>query len=1176
MTNLTKLTFAGILAACMMNQAAAQTVDPTKLYLYSNNSIVFVTDTEQLDSIAWSNEGTQVTLFDTDHNVIFSSTTEKIDSMTQRIHTPKAALLDVVFNYDGSATDISPMKNMVEIGNSEKTSIYWNNDFGRYVAHFDNPWAGAAAGYYKVDYSSNNEFKAALAAGHSFECVVMADEVNNSEAKFFSSHQAGGTGLMICNKNDGRQYNSFTFLPNISDNGKSTWRWANSNVQPELKQFYHLVGVYDREGQKARIYVDGELRGEVDAPGDMIQAAADCQWFGIGCDPGVNKGEQAWHGDVVMARIYDIALTEYDVDALYAEAANSAAEEPERPAEPVALPPANILDIRFNEDGTATDLSAMANEVITVASDKLHTYYNESLGRYIAHFDNDYAGLAGGYYRVDYQDNQEIKSALEAGHSFECIVMTDISISDTEAKFFSTHGGGGTGLMICNTGGGRGVNSFTFLPNVSESGSSTWRWATSGVKPEPEQFYHVIGIYDKDNEKAEIYVNGELKCSVDAPGSYLHPNDVRLHWFGIGCDPGTRDGNAVGEQSWHGDVALARIYDKPLSADEVADLWGVASEELDILNAIPEIPEEPVELPVANLLDIRFNADGTATDISPMGNNVVTIASDKLYTYHNSAFDTYVAHFDNPWAGAASGYYKVDYSSNDEMKSALAAGHSIECIVMAEEVNNSEAKFFSSHQAGGTGFLICNKNDGRQYNSFTFLPNISETGNSTWRWANSNVQPEPKQFYHLVGVYDKDSKKARIYVNGRMRSEVDAPGEMVQAAAASQWFGIGCDPGGANGEQAWHGEVAAARIYDKPLTEEEITSLWSVASKGIDYEEPELITEARLYNLPVVAGKTYTIFGDGFEADDEIVMSGNGLEETAVTATPSERGVSVALPADFKLGQYQFVLQRGEQKQTLGNVNLTVVNQMPASSEIIAHRGHWNVNGSSQNSRASLQNAIDLNLWGSETDIWITKDDHLMINHDRSFGGVTLCESTYDQCKNLTLGNGEKMPELYELLDIVKASPETQTRIVLEIKDHGTIELDTRAANATLEAVEAAGLTGNEKIKYISFSRTACERIIELQPEADVQFLSSNANTALQPAQLKEKGYAGLDYEIGLLRNNLNWINLAHTYGLKVNVWTVDGPSDMIEMMNRGVDFITTNNPVAGLDIKWHYDHSAE
>ncbi len=222
-------TFAGALMTASV-AAAMSGEETSSLYLYHNNSVIYAVEAAQVDSIAWEENGTRVSLYDAEGTQLFTSDIERVDSLSTNLHTPKADILDVVFNEDGTATDISPMANEIRTFASDKLKTYYNPTYGRYAAHFDNPWAGAASGYYRIDYQNNDTFKKALENGHTLEVVVMADEVNNSEAKFFSSHQAGGTGLMICNKNDGRKFNSFTFLPNVSESEASTWRWANRNI----------------------------------------------------------------------------------------------------------------------------------------------------------------------------------------------------------------------------------------------------------------------------------------------------------------------------------------------------------------------------------------------------------------------------------------------------------------------------------------------------------------------------------------------------------------------------------------------------------------------------------------------------------------------------------------------------------------------------------------------------------------------------------------------------------------------------------------------------------------------------------------------------------------------------------------------------------------------------------
>ena len=84
-------------------------------------------------------------------------------------------------------------------------------------------------------------------------------------------------------------------------------------------------------------------------------------------------------------------------------------------------------------------------------------------------------------------------------------------IVNGEAKFFSSHEAGGTGLMVCKTSGSRG-NELTFLPNVSTTGKSTWRWATSGIVPQPKQYYHVVGVWDKEQLGMGYMLRHSYEC----------------------------------------------------------------------------------------------------------------------------------------------------------------------------------------------------------------------------------------------------------------------------------------------------------------------------------------------------------------------------------------------------------------------------------------------------------------------------------------------------------------------------------------------------------------------------------------------------------------------------------------------------------------------------------------
>ena len=244
------------------------------------------------------------------------------DEVTNTTAAPVADLLDVVFKEDGTAEDVSPMHNAVErVG--EGISVYYNETLKRYVARFGNPYGDNCTGFYQTPSyeAEDNAVHNALADGHTLEVLCMADfdgAIPNSESKPFSAMQAGGTGFLVSTTSKGGGKNVFTFLPNVTTDGKSTWRWTTSDVQPETQVFYHVVGVWNKEEQKAYIYVNGELSNVVDAPGDLKFASSGCNWFAIGGDPAnATSAHGSWKGDVALARAYDKALTEDEAKALW-------------------------------------------------------------------------------------------------------------------------------------------------------------------------------------------------------------------------------------------------------------------------------------------------------------------------------------------------------------------------------------------------------------------------------------------------------------------------------------------------------------------------------------------------------------------------------------------------------------------------------------------------------------------------------------------------------------------------------------------------------------------------------------------------------------------------------------------------------------------------------------------
>ena len=136
---------------------------------------------------------------------------------------------------------------------------------------------------------------------------------------------------------------------------------------------------------------------------------------------------------------------------------------------------------------------------------------------------------------------------------------------------------------------------------------------------------------------------------------------------------------------------------------------------------------------------------------------------------------------------------------------------------------------------------------------------------------------------------------------------------------------------------------------------------------------------------------------------------------------------------------------------------------------IIAHRGFWTVEGSAQNSRSSVQNAVDARCYGAEIDVYLTTDGKVVLVHDPVIKGTRVDASSYRELSGHLLSNGETLPLLDEILPLIAASD--HTRLVIEIKTHRDKPTEKAAVAKILELVERAGV--QNKVEYIRLWRAS-------------------------------------------------------------------------------------------------------
>ncbi len=244
----------------------------------------------------------------------------------------------------------------------------------------------------------------------------------------------------------------------------------------------------------------------------------------------------------------------------------------------VDAPAADLLDVVFGENCAADDVSAMKMTVDGSCLDAtVSTQYSERYGRWVAVFSAEPVSGAHdtGFWKVPYTTRTDFAEGLEDGFSMELLfARADNQAPGKQIKPFASTQAGGTGMCFraktheinweIHTGGTRTGVGYKFT-------GGAWRELYSGVVPQKDIFYHTVLTWNRDEGIARCYVDGVLTATVNAAGEFDHMvSNVNAYWVGIGADPNASD---KGELSFQGTIVLARIYNDPLSPQQVNALY---------------------------------------------------------------------------------------------------------------------------------------------------------------------------------------------------------------------------------------------------------------------------------------------------------------------------------------------------------------------------------------------------------------------------------------------------------------------------------------------------------------------------------------------------------------------------------------------------------------------------
>lgn len=247
------------------------------------------------------------------------------------------------------------------------------------------------------------------------------------------------------------------------------------------------------------------------------------------------------------------------------------------------------------------------------------------------------------------------------------------------------------------------------------------------------------------------------------------------------------------------------------------------------------------------------------------------------------------------------------------------------------------------------------------------------------------------------------------------------------------------------------------------------------------------------------------------------------------------------------------------------------------NNKVVAHRGGSMEKGFPDNSIEALEYAIDLNCYASECDVYLTKDEKIVVAHadnENKINGFFPWEATLAEIVAAgKLPNGEVIPSLEQYLDRVIAGG--STILWIDVKYISSLSKE-RADYLACKAVEVS----SEIIR-----KKRAQNFVEfITPRVEVQLVAEKASkgdwacglmdTRYSPDWFHENGHKWANFQNSKVFYHDGSIKGEHSIddylnrGISISVYHVDSELDRDYYLGRfnALKALTTNYPAALLN----------
>ncbi|MFP3866950.1 MAG: glycerophosphodiester phosphodiesterase [Desulfobacteraceae bacterium] len=203
-----------------------------------------------------------------------------------------------------------------------------------------------------------------------------------------------------------------------------------------------------------------------------------------------------------------------------------------------------------------------------------------------------------------------------------------------------------------------------------------------------------------------------------------------------------------------------------------------------------------------------------------------------------------------------------------------------------------------------------------------------------------------------------------------------------------------------------------------------------------------------------------------------------------------------------------------------------------------------------ENTLRSVRRALEMGVGAVEIDVQLTRDSRLAVIHDETVDRTTngrgwVRDLTWDELQRLDAGQGEHIPALEEVMDLVRG----RAHLVIELKQPD-------AVGPLAEFFQAHNLF--EDAHAISFWHPAVKALREMEPKIRTGVLL--VGHPLDPvAMARDAGAEALVLNFAFVNRDL--VQAAKRAGLMVFIWNIDTIELLKPFLDLELDGIGSNRP---------------